>query len=221
MHHVYVDYRVDTNVPFYVGKGDDSRIADFKNRNVIWHRIARKHGIRREIVLTLENDHDTIVSEEIRLIRELKTRDYHDGANLTDGGEGSLGWNPSLETRERMRQRKLGTRFSNSHRNNMSKARQKYYELDSSRKRTSEEQKKTWSNPVHRQKMSAAHAGESNARAVLTEQDVRDIRVAWDAYDASKRGATKAFCVEYVQKLSLTPENIYGIVKRKSWKHLP
>lgn len=111
MHHVYIDYRLDTGTPFYVGKGDDARVANFRCRNIVWKRIVSKHGVRREITLTT-SIHDIVLKEEIELIRMLRTRDYHGGANLTDGGEGSLGWNPSKETRQRMREAKVGRKLS-------------------------------------------------------------------------------------------------------------
>jgi len=74
MHYVYVDCRADTGIPFYVGKGNECRVKDFKNRNEIWHRIVAKHGVERKIVFALDDQHDAILVEEMKLISELKTR---------------------------------------------------------------------------------------------------------------------------------------------------
>lgn len=95
--YVYVDYRLDTNEPFYVGKGDEKRIATFE-RNIAHFRISKKHGMKRVVVMGSLNEEYTL-EEEQRLIRELKTRNHFGGANFTDGGEGTSGHSPSKETR--------------------------------------------------------------------------------------------------------------------------
>jgi hypothetical protein len=168
MYHVYVDSKADTGVPFYVGKGDRARTRDFKNRNIVWHRIVKKHDVRREIVLTT-SVHDVVLSEEVLLIRELKTRDYNGGANLTDGGEGSLGWDPTSENRQHMREAKLGKKQSLSHRANESRAHVKRYKLPGEREKTGERSRRVWSDPVYRERASAVRRGERNGRAVVTE----------------------------------------------------
>lgn len=213
---VYVDKKLDSGEPFYIGKGNQTRVNSFK-RNKVWHRIALKHGIIREVVLGTY-DNAFALEEEIRLIDEFKTHVRHAGANLTDGGEGTLGWDPTSNTRQRMRNAKLGRKFSDSHRNSMSLAHVKRFQKPTERTQIHEVWKKIWVD--HREIMIAARTGENNGRAVLTEQNVRDIRTAWDAYDASLHGATKKFCVVFAQRFGLTSENVYGIVKRKFWKHV-
>lgn len=98
--YVYVDYRLDTNVPFYVGKGQDVRVK-LVRRNIIHQRIAKKAGMRREVLFGTKDQHFAL-DEEVRLIRELKTRNQFGGANLTDGGEGTTGWVPSEETKRKI-----------------------------------------------------------------------------------------------------------------------
>lgn len=219
MHHVYVDYRADVGTPFYVGKGNVDRIRDFKNRNVVWHRIARKHGVKRDVVL-VTSVHDIVLSEEIRLIRELKTRNYDGGANLTDGGEGSLGWDPTPETRQRMRAAKVGKKQSATHRASHSRMLVERYKSSVERRKTGDQQRHVWADPVYHERMAATRVGARNSRAVLTEGDVRQLRAEWDVTDTSKRGATKGFCTRHALRLNVTPENVYGIVTRRSWKHV-
>lgn len=98
--YVYVDYRLDTNLPFYVGKGQDLRVK-LEKRNRYHERICKKHGFQREVLFGTTEERFAL-EEEVRLIAELKTRDYHGGANFTDGGEGTVGWLPSEETRKRI-----------------------------------------------------------------------------------------------------------------------
>ena len=112
--YVYVDYRVDDGRPFYVGKGYENRTRDFRNRSHVWKGIATKHGVRREVVIgSLENEF--VCQEEMRLIHELHTRVENGGANLTDGGEGSVGWHPSDETRAKITRALTGNMIGEKH----------------------------------------------------------------------------------------------------------
>jgi hypothetical protein len=93
-YYVYGHYTEDTNELFYVGKGKGSRhkqLSD-KRRNLLWQNVAKKHGVKVEIL------HENLTEEEafkieIDLIKEYGRRDLRTGilTNLTDGGEGSSG----------------------------------------------------------------------------------------------------------------------------------
>lgn len=201
--YVYVDYKLDLETPFYVGKGYECRTNDFKHRNVVWQRIVAKHGIRREILLG-SYDNVFVCDEEIRLIAELNTfiGDNQHAANLTRGGEGSLGWDPSNETRQKMRERKLGKHLSLEHRTNVSVSRSKFFEDIAEREKISVRHLCLWSDPLYRKKMSAVHEGENNSRAKLTEDDVRLIRNEWKTCDASNRKQQKNFVNDTLQNLT-------------------
>lgn len=105
MWHTYVDWTLECPPrPFNVGKGNDDRVKDVSARNVVWHRIARKHGHRRSIVLSSENEIKCF-DEEQRLIQSLKTCPYLDGgwgANLCLGGPGPTGARWSTEAKQRL-----------------------------------------------------------------------------------------------------------------------
>lgn len=221
MYYNYVDHRADAPMddPFYCGLGDECRVADFKNRNDIWQEITAEHGVRREIVL-VTSVYDVVCSNEIDLIRDLKTHVSQGGANKTLGGEGCRGWHPSEQTRLHMREAKLGKKFEPEHKANMSLAHIERYKSEDARLKTSEQQIRAWSDPTYHERMRLTRVGERNSHAVITENDVRDLRSTWSTYDASKRGATKTFCVEHGRRLGVTPENVFGIVKRRSWKHV-
>lgn len=90
MFHTYIDW-TDDGRPFYVGMGDDARVAR-ADRNIHHTRVSRKHGRRREVVISTENRQET-VDLEIKLIAEHHT--FVDdplyngiGCNYTPGGEG-------------------------------------------------------------------------------------------------------------------------------------
>lgn len=119
--YVYVDYRLDTEKPFYVGKGIKSRAASFKRRNKFHAAIVNKHGARRDIVLATL-DESFAFSEEVRLIKELKTRDTFGGANFTDGGEGTCGrtGHKRPDFGARSRARLLGTHLSEEQKKHLS-----------------------------------------------------------------------------------------------------
>lgn len=93
--YVYVDYRLDTSLPFYVGKGDAARVKR-QERNRYHQNIVAKHGFRRDVVFETQ-DERVALDREVTLIRELRTRDRYGGANFTDGGDGVSGLKHSPE----------------------------------------------------------------------------------------------------------------------------
>lgn len=99
--YVYVDRRLDTCAPFYVGKGDAARVRR-KERNRYHQNIVARHGIERSIVFETGDEREAL-DKEIELIKELRTRDYFGGANFTDGGDGVSGYRFALEAIEKNR----------------------------------------------------------------------------------------------------------------------
>ena len=104
MAYVYRHIRLDENVPFYIGIGTDasfSRSRETTRRNKLWIRIAAKTEHRVEILfddLTWEE----AKQKEIEFIALYGRIDKRLGtlANLTDGGDGTLGAIVSKEKRE-------------------------------------------------------------------------------------------------------------------------
>ena len=112
-YYVYIYYRLDTNEPFYVGKGKGYRWCQLCNRNKHFNNIMNKYPIVCEIVkdnLTEEQAHgiecwiiDKLVFEygfsiDIENNRSLE-KGYH-LVNATWGGEGCSGvtpWNKGKE----------------------------------------------------------------------------------------------------------------------------
>ncbi len=87
----YVDFTLDTQEPFYVGKGREARIRVLK-RNHKHEFISRRHGIRREVVVcTL--DEKWIIRWEVETIASLHTYvkdplSSRIACNESAGGEG-------------------------------------------------------------------------------------------------------------------------------------
>ena len=126
-YYVYIYWRLDTNEPFYVGKGRCYRWQDLseKRRNKHFIRIIEKHPIAVEIVkdeLTNEQASDI----ECWLINELvfefgfsidikdnySTEQGFHLVNQTWGGEGCSGRKLSKTSREKLRQANLGKHHS-------------------------------------------------------------------------------------------------------------
>lgn len=162
---MYIDYRLDTDKPFYVGKGLEGRAKSIK-RNQRHVRIAEKHGMRREIVIATR-DENFAWEQESRLISELKTRNHFGGANFTDGGEGARGRKHSAESIAKMRGRKL----SDEHRQKLSllkrgnKARLGMKTSDETRAKMSAAHKGKCLSEEHKQKI-----GEINRTKVRTPE---------------------------------------------------
>ena len=96
---VYQHRRADNGSIFYVGKASNKYRKDkTQNRNTRWHEIVQEaNGFVSEVVV--DN-----VDEEFSLLAECEYIDKLRKigvsiCNLTSGGQGRSGWNPSEETR--------------------------------------------------------------------------------------------------------------------------
>jgi hypothetical protein len=96
---VYRHIRLDTREPFYIGMGKTiNRAYSLKGRNKYWNNIVSKHGYEVQILfedLTWEE----CCQKEIEFINLYGRYNVNKGllCNLTDGGDGSLGYVPSQD----------------------------------------------------------------------------------------------------------------------------
>lgn len=96
---VYRHIRLDTRIPFYIGIGKNiNRAYSLKGRNKYWNSIVNKHGYEVQILfedLTWEEAKE----KEKEFIILYGRYNVNKGllCNLTDGGDGSLGYIPSQE----------------------------------------------------------------------------------------------------------------------------
>lgn len=86
--YIYLHERLDTNTPFYVGKGTTNRYRSKKDRNTYWHNIVKKVGFN-PIILQSGLTHKQALNAEKFTIALL--RKFFKLANLTDGGDGGNG----------------------------------------------------------------------------------------------------------------------------------
>ena len=89
---------------FYIGIGQEEKRAKSKSdRNNYWHNVVNKYGYEVQILKSDLTWEDACEMEKV-LISWFGRRDLGLGTlvNLTDGGEGNVGWVASDETRARM-----------------------------------------------------------------------------------------------------------------------
>lgn len=106
--YVYRYIRLDTNTPFYVGKGRGQRAYDNKtSRNKHFKSIVTKHGARVELVVQNVTEENAL-SFESRLIKLYKSYGYCE-SNYTIGGDGNKSLDEFCKHRsERMRGKLVG-----------------------------------------------------------------------------------------------------------------
>lgn len=112
-HYIYFHKRADDGVIFYVGIGIGRRATAVKNRSDFWKRIVAKHGY------TIEYPHTEISQEQAKdlekhYIAVYGRLDKGTGmlCNMTDGGDGRVGYECSEETREKIRKAATGVKFT-------------------------------------------------------------------------------------------------------------
>lgn len=96
---VYRHIRLDNGNPFYIGIGkNESRAYSKRGRNIFWQRIVSKCGYEVEI-LFYDLDYEQAKLKEQEFIYLYGRTDTCNGllCNLTNGGDGSLGYKPTQE----------------------------------------------------------------------------------------------------------------------------
>lgn len=104
-HYVYLHYKKNTDIVFYVGKGtlrknrnDNYGRAFVQHKNPYWQNIVRKYDYDVLIFAACITD-----EEAKRLEKELIRKYGRDNlCNMTDGGDGSCGINVTKRTREKL-----------------------------------------------------------------------------------------------------------------------
>lgn len=122
-HYVYSHHKHDDGAVFYIGKGSGNRAYTYGNRNKYWKNIVAKHGGFKVHILASKLTSNEALNFERIVITKLREDKKIKLSNLTDGGDGS--YNPSIETREKMRIAKIGKKLSSDHKIKISEANKK------------------------------------------------------------------------------------------------
>ena len=117
-YYLYRHIRLDKNEPLYIGIG--TKIYRYKNshwnysrafakssRNIVWKRIIAKTNYRVEILLE-SDDYEFIKQKEVEFIKLYGTINNRTGTliNMTNGGEGTIGYKRSIEDCEKIRKKR-------------------------------------------------------------------------------------------------------------------
>lgn len=86
--YVYVHLRETDGLVFYVGKGHRDRAWSVRRRNKHWHSVAKKHGLKVEI---LQDGLQEWYAFELEMDL-IATYGRENLCNMTDGGEGTSGF---------------------------------------------------------------------------------------------------------------------------------
>jgi len=102
-YYVYAHFKHGDEIPFYIGKGKDSRAYSKDGRSKWWHRTVSKHGLRVEL-LAEQLSESAAFAIEMDRIAAFGRRDLGQGplCNLTNGGEGAAGTIMSDETKAKI-----------------------------------------------------------------------------------------------------------------------
>jgi hypothetical protein len=112
---VYKHKRIDNNQVFYIGIGSNlKRSYSIKNRNIHWRNIVNITEYQIEIVFNNITWKEACEVEKY-LIAFYGRRDLGTGTlvNMTDGGEGRLGYKLSDEQKEVLSKKNIGKKHSN------------------------------------------------------------------------------------------------------------
>lgn len=102
IYYVYEWIRLDTNEPFYIGKGKRNRCYKLiRDNNSHFNNIVKSIPVAVNI-LHDNLDEKTALGLEVWYIREYRDIIGYNLVNITDGGEGCVikGWNHSEETKK-------------------------------------------------------------------------------------------------------------------------
>jgi hypothetical protein len=111
---VYQHTRLDNNNIFYIGIGKKEDRAFSKiSRNKYWHNTVNKYGHNVNIICD-DVDYNTAKQIESYLIKYYGRKDLGLGllVNMTDGGDGTLGYNVSETTKLKMSKAHKGKTLS-------------------------------------------------------------------------------------------------------------
>lgn len=143
LHYVYRHVRKDNLKPFYIGIGTKqkkeyyTKKTEFERayttwyRNIIWENIVSKTDYTVEIMFE-SNSYELVKQKEIYFIGLYGRINASNGilCNLTDGGDGLVGWVPTKEQKENLSMAHIGNIIPIDVRKKMSKSRKIYLKMN-------------------------------------------------------------------------------------------
>jgi len=99
-YYVYEWYIVDTGEVFYVGKGSGNRLHHITGRNKFFLCMYHSHNCKVRKVYDNLTEEEAF-EKEIEMIKFYRENTKYRLTNQTDGGEGTSGWKPTDEFRQK------------------------------------------------------------------------------------------------------------------------
>ena len=180
-YYLYRHIRLDKNEPFYIGIGSkqdrphphlksEYRRAFETNRkeSYIWNNIVSKTEYEVEILFE-SDDYEFIKQKEIEFIKLYGRINRNTGclANMTDGGDGFIGYVPSREKIEEHRKKMFGRVQSESEKQKRVESRKGYRHSEETRKKIANSHKGKKVSKDHIEKL---HKGQILANSKPIEQ---------------------------------------------------
>lgn len=100
VYYVYIWYIIETNEVFYVGKGKGERYKTTSNRNKFFKDMYTSHNCDVRKIYENLTEAEAFQKEQ-EVIKWYRENTKFRLTNQTDGGEGSSGWVPPLEFKEK------------------------------------------------------------------------------------------------------------------------
>lgn len=121
---MYIIYLLTNNVnsKVYVGVTNNytKRMREHKGtyNNYLISKAIKKHGwnnFNSQILLETEDAEYAYRVAESSFIQQYQSNNPKKGYNLTEGGQGTLGFSPTTKSRQKMREKKLGKKLTPEH----------------------------------------------------------------------------------------------------------
>lgn len=222
MAYVYRHIRLDENVPFYIGIGNDcsfKRAHSKTHRNKHWHSIVGKSDYKVEILVE-DIEYQYAKEKEKEFISLYKRKE--DGGtlcNITLGGDGVLGLVHTSEAKEKMGKPNRGKVISEWHKQRISESHKGKIVSSETKSKMSESvlgeknhrYGKKVSDETKLKMINSAHSGEANSSSKLKESDIIEIR------NLSKNGLSSRKIADI---FSVKKGTILSVINKKTWKHI-
>lgn len=166
-HYIYRHIRTDKNEPFYIGIGTKAKrkhnsfhseyrraFEQDRKESSIWNNIVAKTDYEVEIILE-SNDYEFIKKKEIEFVSLYGRINKNTGclANMTDGGDGFIGYTPSQEKIDKHKLFMTGRKQSDSEKQKRNESRKGYVHSEETKFKMSESHKGKKTDKEHLEKL--------------------------------------------------------------------
>lgn len=222
-YYLYRHIREDKNEPFYIGIGTKAktglqlktyrRSRSKDKKSDIWKKICNKTKYEIEILLE-SDDYNFIKQKEIEFIALYGRKDLGTGtlANLTDGGEGTLGRKHTEKEKNKIRQKALGKKWTEERKEKFKNRNKPNYRRapvsEETKYKMSLAKKKAVENGTY---INNALKGSRHKNAKLNESQVLEIINLLD----------EGYYINQIANIyNVDKDIISGINRGKTWQHL-